>query len=119
MNIEDILGEYFITGTNQDDTSNSYSGTLKLSIDSNKRVLANWVINNHQTQIGSGFLKDNILEINFRYEDEDSKTHKGVVVYKCLTKDLLDGFWFEEFGNPEYLGSERCFRVNTSQELLD
>ena len=69
--------------------------------------------------MGSGFLKNNILEINFKYEDENGKTHKGVVFYKCLTKDLMDGFWYEEHGNPEYLGSERCFRIDSQKQLLD
>lgn len=119
MSIKDIIGEYSITGTNQDDTNNLYRGTLKLSSDSNQRILAEWLINNHQTQRGFGFLKENILEINFKYEDEDRKIHKGVVVYKCLTKDLLDGFWFEEYGNSEYLGFERCFRIDGQKKLLD
>ena len=119
MKIEDVLGEYSISGTNQDDSNQSYRGTLKLTLDSEKRIFAKWLINNHQTQIGSGFLKDNILEINFKYEDEHSKICKGVVVYKCLSENVLDGYWFEEFGDPEYLGAERCFRIDSQKKQLD
>ena len=44
---------------------------------------------------------------------------KGVVVYKCITKDVLDGFWSEKHGNPLYLGAERCFRVGTQKEKMN
>jgi hypothetical protein len=112
MNIEDILGEYSVTGTNQDDSSNTYHGTLKLTLDSDYKVQANWVIDSHQTLIGSGFFTDNILEINFKYEGDDRKTYKGVVLYNCATKGLLDGVWYEEYGNPQFLGSEVCCKTN-------
>ena len=39
------------------------------------------------------------------------KIYKGVVVYKCLNKDILEGFWSEEKGNPKFIGSENCFRI--------
>jgi hypothetical protein len=42
-----------------------------------------------------------------------------VVVYRCLTKDILEGFWSEEYGDPKYLGEERCFRVTNEEVILD
>lgn len=111
MNIEDIIGNFYIVGNNQDADENSYKGTLSLSLDNTNRIKAKWLINNEQIQLGSGFFRDNILVINFNYKGEDTKTYKGVTVYRCLSKDLLDGFWSEKHGNPLYLGKERCFRV--------
>ena len=119
MSIEDLVGEYNIIGSNQDETENTYKGNLNLSLDSNKRIKAHWIINNHQTQLGSGFFKDNILVINFSYNGDDQKEYKGVVVYRCLSKDILDGFWSEKHGNPLYLGKERCFRVKNSIDLIN
>lgn len=111
MTVEDLIGTYQIIGSNQDAEENTYKGTLRLTLDSNKRVKAKWLINNEQLQTGSGFFRDNILVINFKYQGEDNKTYKGVAVYRCLSKDLLDGFWSEKHGNPLYLGTERCFRI--------
>ena len=64
-----------------------------------------------QNKIITGFFKDNILVINFNYQGDENTTYYGTVVYKCLTKDILEGFWSEEFGNPKFLGSENCFRI--------
>lgn len=111
MTLQDLTGTYNIIGKNQADTELTYKGTLKLSLDIDNRVVAKWLINNSQEQTGLGFFKNNILVINFEYLGEDYETYKGVVVYHCLTKDILDGFWSEEHGNPKYLGEERCFRV--------
>ena len=111
MTIQDLVGEYAITGKNQENTEINYSGTLKLILDVNNRIVANWLINDEQEQTGNGFFKDNILVINFNYQGENRETYKGVVVYLCITKDLLDGFWSEKHGNPLYLGEERCFRI--------
>lgn len=111
MNIEDLVGNFQIIGSNQDAEENNYKGTLSLTLDSNNRIKAKWIINNDQLQLGSGFFRDNILVINFNYEGEDAQIYKGVAVYRCLSKDLLDGFWSEKHGNPLYLGKERCFRI--------
>ncbi len=119
MNIEDITGTYSIIGSNQDALENTYNGFLTLEIDSNNRILASGNIHSDQEQIGSGFFKDNILVINFSYLGEDSNTYKGVVVYKCISKDILAGFWSEEYGDPLYLGTENCFRVKNEKELLN
>ena len=50
---------------------------------------------------------------------EDNTLYKGVVVYRCITKDILDGFWSEKHGNSLCLGEERCFRVNDEQNKFD
>ncbi|MEL1241886.1 hypothetical protein [Flavobacterium flavipallidum] len=115
MNIEELVGKFQIIGSNQDAEEHTYKGTLSLSLDRNKRIKAKWFINNEQFQTGNGFFRDNILVINFKYEGENDTIFKGVVVYRCLSKDLLDGFWSEKHGNPKFLGTERAFRIaNTS-----
>lgn len=50
-------------------------------------------------------------------ESEDRKIYKGVAVYRCITKDILDGFWSEKHGNPLYLGSEYCVRISNGDFL--
>lgn len=119
MTLQDLIGQYSISGSNQDDTNEmTYQGILTLSLDQNNRVIAHWLINNNQEQKGYGFFKDNILVINFNYKGEDNKVYKGVAVYRCITKDVLDGFWSEKHGNPLYLGTEHCLRIE-STELLN
>ena len=119
MQLTQLPGTYSITGTNQNAAAATYKGTLNLTLDENHRVLAKWLINNNQEQSGTGFFKDNILVINFKYQGDEDVIFKGVVVYKCITKDLLEGFWPEKHGDPEYLGEERCFRIGTQKERLN
>jgi hypothetical protein len=119
MNTKDLIGTYNIIGKNQEDTQLNYMGTLTLALDYNNRIVAKWLINNEQVQEGTGFFKDNILVINFNYLGENEEVFKGVVVYRCLTKDILEGFWSEEYGDPKFLGEERCFRVTNTEEMLD
>ncbi|WNH13119.1 hypothetical protein [Thalassobellus suaedae] len=119
MTIQDLVGKYNITGSNQDALEYTYKGSLDLTLDENDRIKAKWLINNEQIQRGTGFFKNNILVINFNYKDENNNTYKGVVVYQCISKDILEGFWSEKHGNPLYLGEERCFRVNNQEQLLD
>ena len=118
MTVQDLIGKYSISGSNQDENSEiSYKGVLTLSLDKNNRIVAHWLINNTQEQKGNGFFKDNILVINFSYKGENNKTFKGVAVYRCITKDVLDGFWSEKHGNPLYLGSEYCLRMESTEKL--
>jgi len=119
MSIEEIVGEYSIIGTNQDEDGNTYKGSLSLSIDANQRIAAEWIINNNQRQLGSGFFKDNILVVNFYYHGDDGNIYKGVAVYRCISKDILDGFWSEKHGDPLYLGEERCFRIKKQKDLIN
>lgn len=111
MDVTDLIGEYTLTGTNQDSEATKYKGILKLSLNENSKIIAEWTINNVQKQYGKGFFKNNILVINFYYLDENNKKYKGVVVYHFLTKDILDGFWSEKHANQKYLGIEQCFRI--------
>jgi len=111
MNIQELIGEYAIIGSNQDTSDTTYKGLLSLALDLDNRIVAKWKIHTDQEQTGTGFFKANILVINFKYIGDDDKVYKGVVVYKCITKDLLDGFWSEEYGDPKYLGTEQCFRI--------
>ena len=119
MTIEDLVGEYNILGSNQDAEQHSYKGKLILSLDDNTRIAANWTIGTNQQQTGTGFFKNNILVINFRYTGEDQNIYKGVAVYQCISKDILDGFWSEKHGNPLFLGEERCFRIKTNASPLN
>lgn len=118
MTLQELIGEYTVIGTNQDVESSTYKGTLTLTLDENDRVKAKWLINNEQEQLGNGFFKDNILVINFNYKNND-EIFKGVVVYKCISKDVLDGFWSEKHGDPLFLGEERCFRINSNKEVIN
>lgn len=118
MTAQDLIGQYSISGSNQDDTNKmTYNGVLTLSLDENNRIIAHWLINTTQEQKGYGFFKDDILVINFNYKGDDNKTYKGVAVYRCLTKDVLDGFWSEKHGNPLYLGTEHCLRLETTEQF--
>jgi len=119
MTIQDLEGRYTIIGSNQDAEENTYKGTLDLILDENNRIKAKWLINNNQVQLGTGFFKNNILVINFNYKDENSNIYKGVVVYKCISEDILDGFWSEKHGNPLFLGEEHCFRINKKDKLTN
>lgn len=118
MTIQDLIGDYAISGSNQDHTNEiTYKGILTLSLDGNNRINAKWLISNSQEQTGNGFFKDNILVINFKYKGEDNKTYKGVAVYRCITKDVLEGFWSEKHGDPLYLGTEHCLRIESTEFL--
>ncbi|WP_179317678.1 hypothetical protein [Winogradskyella undariae] len=115
MTINQLPGTYDIIDSNQDEAGIAYKGALELALNEHNRIEVKWLINNNQEQLGTGFFKDNILVINFNYKGDDAIIYKGVVVYKCITKDLLDGFWSEKHGNPLYLGEERCYRLGEEQ----
>ena len=119
MRIEEIVGEYSIIGSNQDEGGKTYKGSLSLTIDANRRIAAEWIINKDQRQLGSGFFKDNILVVNFYYHGDNDNIYKGVAVYRCISKDILDGFWSEKHGDPLYLGEERCFRIKKDKDLIN
>ena len=117
MKIEDLVGQFQILGSNQDETKDTYKGTLDLTLDDANRIVAKWMIHKSQEQFGTGFFKDNILVINFNYQGDEQTLYKGVAVYRCISKDILDGFWSEKYGNPLFLGEERCFRVKENTLL--
>ena len=100
---------------NSDNCSNEFEAIINQNtncdaLDDNNRIIAKWLINKSQEQFGVGFFKNNILVINFNYQGDENIIYYGTVVYKCLNKDILEGFWSEEYGNPDFLGSENCFR---------
>lgn len=118
MTLQDLTGKYSISGSNQGANNEvTYKGILTLSLDENNRIIAHWLINNSQEQKGYGFFKDNILVINFNYKGDDHKTYKGVAIYRCITKDVLDGFWSEKHGDPRYLGTEYALRMESTEKL--
>jgi hypothetical protein len=117
MTLQDLVGSYSVQGSNQEEPGEiSYYGFLTLSLDENNRIIAQWIIGDH-IQIGTGFYKDRILVINFSYEGDDYQIYKGVAVYRCINNTILDGFWSEKHGNPLYLGSEYCVRIEASEFL--
>ncbi|WP_027388434.1 hypothetical protein [Chryseobacterium gregarium] len=114
MTLEELPGIYTVQGSNQEAPGrSSYQGVLTLSLDENRRIVAEWLIGDHE-QHGTGFYKDGILVINFRYEGEDHTVYKGTAVYRCIGPDVLDGFWSEKHGDPQYLGNEYCVRIQSS-----
>ncbi|XMO86385.1 hypothetical protein AAFN75_16480 [Algibacter sp. AS12] len=118
MMLKDLVGHYTVVGSNQDGDLNNYKGLLSLVLDENNRIKAKWLINKNQEQFGTGFFKDNILVINFNYKMHH-KIFKGVAVYKCISKDLLEGFWSEKHGDPNFIGEEQCFRINKLKEVIN
>jgi hypothetical protein len=115
MTIKDLVGNYAISGSNQDENPEvSYKGVLSLTLDKNNRIAAHWLINNAQEQKGNGFFKDNILVINFRYKGEDHKTYKGVAVYRCLNQRCLRRFLVRKTWQPA-LSRHRTLFKNKKQ----
>lgn len=112
MEINEIVGKFAIKGTNQDADHTPYKGVLELALNSNYKIDAFWTIGQNQTQQGLGFFKDDILVINFKYRGDKDETLKGVVVYRCLNRNLLKGFWSEKFGDQSTLGEENGVRIN-------
>ncbi|MPS74891.1 MAG: hypothetical protein E2590_17305 [Chryseobacterium sp.] len=110
MTVDDLVGHYAVEGSNQDEQGIAYHGFLTLGLDESKRIIAQWTIGDH-IQNGTGFFRDDILVINFHYEDDEGKVYKGVAVYRFINKNVLDGFWSEKHGDPLYLGSEYCTRI--------
>jgi len=115
ITVQDIEGSFQVSGRNQNEQASSYQGVLNLKLRLDGSIRAHWTIGGTQEQVGNGFFKNNLLVINFNYGDE--LEYRGTVVYKCLTSDILDGFWSEESADPKYLGSEKAFRIQS--ELLN
>lgn len=118
MTIHELEGSYTIEGANQDAAAGAYTGQLELSINDHHQIIALWRIGTDQTQQGIGFFRDNILVINFEYLGVDDAIFKGVVVYKCLTNDFLEGFWQEELADPQFIGKEKAYRITTTKETF-
>lgn len=119
MTIEKLTGSFAITGVNQDIEKSTYKGVVNFSLNENNQVIAKWVINNEDEQFGVGFFKNNLLVINFYYENDLGERFTGTVSYKCITEDYFVGIWSEEEGNPNYIGEEQCFRIQSNDKLLN
>ncbi|WP_111708516.1 hypothetical protein [Lutibacter citreus] len=119
MIITELVGKYNVKGKNQNEDHSKYNGILTLTLNDHSKIDAHWLINDSQDQFGTGFFKNNILVINFYYLGENQKKFKGVVVYQILTKDVLDGFWSEKYADQNYLGIERCYKINKESEILN
>lgn len=49
MTIQDLVGTYSISGSNQDESNEiTYKGILTLTLDQNNRIKADWLINSHK-----------------------------------------------------------------------
>lgn len=112
MEINDLVGKFAIKGTNQDLERTSYKGVLELELNADNKINAFWTIGNAQTQKGTGFFKDDILVVNFNYLGDNEQVFKGVVVYRCINRNILKGFWSEKYGDQSTLGEESGVRIN-------
>tara|TARA_R110000868_G_scaffold4211_13_gene26739 strand:- start:146793 stop:147161 length:369 start_codon:yes stop_codon:yes gene_type:complete len=113
-----LEGTYQIIGYNQDKEQSGYTGYLRLIVTSEHCVDAIWTISGVQTQTGKGFIKNDILVVNFAYEGElkkSPKIFKGVVVYKFINDSILDGFWSEKYGDDDYLGFEEGRKLTPTE----
>ncbi len=117
MELADLVGKFAIKGINQDREQTTYKGVLELELNTNNKINAFWTIGQNQTQKGTGFFKDDILVVNFNYQGEDDKTFKGVVVYRCLNRNVIKGFWSEKYGDQSTLGEEHGVRINPFEEF--
>lgn len=115
-NLDDFLGTYKILGSNQDEEASNYQGILELSSIDDEIVEAKWTIGSSQKHSGIGLLEDSRLVLKFRYLGDDGMTYHGVVEYHLVEKGILEGFWTEEYGDNRFLGTEQCFKIETTSK---
>ena len=89
-----IAGSYQIIGANSETAEKGYVGVLSLKYEEN-RIFATWLIEGADVQTGFGLLHQNVLSINFTYEQEGTE-YTGLVSYEFLSNEILSGFWVEE-----------------------
>lgn len=83
-------GTYKMTGSSNFASGNiSYQGEVIISPQGDTYSLF-WVIGNYQAQIGTGILNGNVLSVVYYDVDKDLS---GVVSYKILSEDHLEGKW--------------------------
>lgn len=93
LQIEDLVGSYAVKGRNPNTTGEGYFGTLRLER-KGSLVKAYWEIGHiRQPQHGFGFLKDDLLALDFYYSEDGTRFY-GQVLYK-VDGDRLIGFWRE------------------------
>lgn len=88
----DTVGSYAVKGRNPNATSEPL-GSLRLE-PNGSLVKAYWEIGHtRQPQHGMGFLKDDLLALDFYYSEEGTRFY-GQVIYR-IDGDRLIGFWRE------------------------
>lgn len=115
------INSYHIIGFNQNKAESGYTGFLHLKKTGANRVAAEWVIAGEQTQIGTGFFKDDLLVINFSYEGDEADEigiYKGVVVYKIIQQKILHGIWSEKHGDNAYIGIEEGRKLSDAESIF-
>lgn len=110
-----IEGVYQIIGANSDSAEQGYFGTLSLKFSENK-IHATWLIEGEDTQSGYGILLNNILSIQFVYEQEN-KEYFGVVSYEFLTNSVISGIWVEEHSDEIGVEFGRKLPIETIDPL--
>ena len=112
---ESIQGVYQIVGANSENAEQGYFGTLTLKFSDNK-IHATWLIEGEDIQSGYGILFNNILSIQFVYE-QDKKEYFGVVSYEFISQSILSGVWIEEFSDETGVEFGRKLPVQTVDPL--
>lgn len=89
----EVAGRYSVKGHNPGTADQEYFGTLTIE-PKGSLVRAYWEIGfARQPQHGWGFVKNNLLALDFYYT-EDSERYYGQVIYR-IEGDRLTGFWRE------------------------
>ncbi|WP_320051852.1 hypothetical protein [uncultured Acetobacteroides sp.] len=93
LRLADVVGSYAVSGSNPSTTSEGYFGTLQLE-PCGALVKAYWEIGHtHQPQHGVGFLKNDLLALDFYYAEAGERFY-GQAIYR-VAGDRLVGFWRE------------------------
>ncbi|NLR91056.1 hypothetical protein [Flammeovirga agarivorans] len=91
-----IIGNYAVFGHNPWDSTSEYTGNVSIQeLDKNKFHI-DWTVGfSDYYQKGTGQWIKNFFVVNFDYKD-NQQTYKGVVIYKSIDDETLEGFWIEE-----------------------
>lgn len=112
---ESIEGVYQVIGANSENAEQGYLGVLTLKYDDSK-IFATWLIEGEDTQTGFGLLLNNILSINFVYEQDDIE-YTGLVSYEFLSDKIISGKWVEEGTDQVGIELGRKLAVETTGPL--
>lgn len=115
VNSKSIEGTYQVIGANSENEEQGYLGVLTL-VEEDNRIFATWLIEGQDTQSGFGLLLNNVLSINFVYE-QDGTEYTGLVTYEFLSNDILSGIWVEEGTNTTGVEFGRKLHVQIEDPL--
>ena len=115
VNYKSIQGTYQVIGANSENEEHGYFGVLTL-LEEDNRMYATWLVEGQDTQTGFGLLLNNVLSINFVYE-QDGSEYTGLVSYEFLSKSILTGVWVEEGTNTTGIEFGRKLPVQTEDPL--